>query len=116
MFNNPAQIMKVLKSDNGVKQMLKEQQGDFSFAELIADSINIQRMDIKRLAEIHGADVEIERMSPDYAAEMLQEGVEGDPSKLVEVFNEMEDQREEILSQDLSQSELIDYRDKKKKM
>jgi hypothetical protein len=114
---NLRKMMTTLQSEDGVKNLLMDSNGGASFADLIADSINIQRMDNKRLAQEHGVDLEIKRMSPERAGDILQAGVKGNPEPLVEVFNELEDQREQILREAVDSEEEVDeFREKKKKL
>ena len=116
MFDNPMSVLSVLKERDGLKRMLMEENGEFSFAELFADSINIQRIDNKKLADSVGINISIERMQPNKAAEILQDAVQGNPVPLVAFFNELEKQRSEVLNELLEQDEHEDFKKKKKQL
>lgn len=98
------EIMQVLQRPNGLKQMMlrpafkdEETGHEFSQAELIADVINILRMDTKRIAQAHDIDVEIEQMTPERAAELLQGVAKGEDLGIIEIFDEIEDKRMVVL-------------------
>lgn len=76
-----------------------------SGAAIFADIVNVQRADLKRLAEAHDVDVEIKRMSEDRAASLLAGVVEGEGHKVVEVFNSMAEKRDKILRDALEEEE-----------
>jgi hypothetical protein len=117
------EIMGILNSPNGLKQVMMQpafqNEGtghEFSQADLIADVINILRMDTKRIADAHGLDVEIDRMTPDRAAELLQGVAEGEDLGLVEIFDEIEDQRMMILAHLEGEDEMEQYLEMKQSM
>lgn len=100
-----SQIMDMLNSEDGMQQMMlrdafeNEETGHtFSQAELIADVVNILRMDTKRMAEAHDVDISISKMTPERAAELLQGVAQGDDLGLIDIFDEIEDQRMFLLS------------------
>jgi len=100
------EVMGVLKSKDGLKDMMlrpafkSDDTGtEFSQAELVADVINILRMDTKRIAQAHGVEVEISQMTPERAAELLQEIAKGEGIALVEIFDEIENQRMRVLDE-----------------
>lgn len=109
MFGNPSQLMSLMSSDDGIKNLLLEDHGDFSFAEVIADAVNVQRLDNKRLAEAVGEEMEVKRMTPERAAEILQTSLRENPAALVEVFNDLEDERAVILESLLEEEEYEEY-------
>jgi hypothetical protein len=116
-----SQLMQLLNSPNGLKKMmLREAFSDedtghtFSQADLVADLVNIMRMDTKRIAKAEGVDVEIERMTPERAAELLQSMAQGDGLELVEVFDEIEDQRMMVLEELVGKDELDAYMETKR--
>lgn len=99
-----SEIMRTLKSEDGLKKMMlrpafedEETGHEFSQAELIADVINILRMDTKRIAEAEGVSVKIDRMTPERAAELLQGVAKGEDLGLVQIFDAIEDQRMMVL-------------------
>ena len=115
---NPRKIMQILKSEDGLKQVLKDQgTGDFSFAELLADMINIQRLDNKKMAESVGKDIDIKKIDPDQTAEVIQMAItEGNPVPLVELFNRLEEQRAEVLDELIDEEEHQKFQDRKQQI
>lgn len=116
-------VMNVLNSPNGLKQMMlkdafqNEETGhEFSQAELIADIVNIMRMDTKRIAQAHGINIEISQMTPDRAAELLQGVAKGEDLGLVDIFDEIEDQRMMILAELEGEEAVDDYQAMKREL
>ena len=116
-------IMGVLNSPNGLKQMMKrpafknEDTGhEFSQADLIADMVNILRLDTKRMAEAHGVEVSINQMTPDRAAELLQGVAQGEDLGLVDIFDEIEDQRMLILAEIEGEEAVDEYSEQKQSL
>lgn len=112
----PATLAKVLASDNGVEELMKQpvfenDDGYFSQAEMLADVINILRMDAKRMAAIHGVEVEIEKIGPDKVAWMLAQMVNGEADAMVEVFNKIEEYHHDVLEEALSEEDYQQYLD-----
>lgn len=100
-----SEIMGVLNRPDGLKQMMKKPAfenddtgHEFSQADLIADVVNILRMDTKRMGQAVGVDISINEMSPDRAAELLQGVAKGNDLGLIDIFDEIEDQRMQILA------------------
>jgi len=98
--------MSMLRGDDGIKQMLLqpayggEDGGEgTSQAELVADMINLMRLDVSRLGEAAGVDISAEYMTPGRAAELLQRLVRGESLELIEVFNRIEEKRERLLEE-----------------
>lgn len=97
------QMMSILSQPDGLKQMMlrpsfqTEDGGAFSQAELVADVVNIMRMDTKRMGLALGVEVEVNQMTPEYAAELLQGVAKGESTELIEVFDQIEDKRMQIL-------------------
>lgn len=80
-----------------------------SGAAIVADIINVQRADVKKLAEAHDVDVEIKRMSEERAAELVAGIVDGDAVELVEVFNELAEKRDKVLQEVLESREYQEF-------
>jgi phage gp29-like protein len=119
-MENFTQLMSVLQSDDGLKQVMlrpafedAESGLEFSQAELIADVINILRMDTKRMGEVHDVPIEINQMTPEHAAELLQGVAKGDDMGLIEIFDEIEDQRMKILEAIEGEDAVEEYSDLK---
>jgi len=106
-------IMQTLNSENGLAKMMQQpafedsEGNEFSQADLIADVVNILRMDTKRMGQAVGVDVEISKMTPERAAELLQAIAKGTDLGLVDIFDEIEDQRMLIL-EELEDEESVD--------
>lgn len=112
---SPAQIGRMMRNPSNIADMLMEehpQTGD-SPAEIFADIVNVQRMDIKMLAEAHGVEIEVSRMTPERAAELLAGTIGGDGIELVVMFNEMAIKRDKILKEALGEDDHSDFMDDK---
>lgn len=125
MNGDMMQAMSVLQSENGIaKMMMKpvyatgpdETQPITSQAELVADLFNIERLDTKKMADAVGVELSIQRMTPETAAVLLQAMVRQESLELIEKFNELEEQREQILAELLDEDELQAHREMKEKM
>lgn len=98
-------VMEMMRSPDGLQQMMLKdsfQTPDgttFSQAELIADVVNILRMDTKRVAQAVGVDVDIKRMTPERAAELLEGVARGGDMGLIDIFDSIEDKRMLILEE-----------------
>lgn len=110
-------------SGGGVEQMLlAEQYGDpqtghtYSLAALIADVINVMRMDTKQMAALHDIDVEVNKMSPERAAELLSQVATQNGLSLIQVFENIEDQRDLILQQKMNEEQHAQYMAFKRQM
>lgn len=108
------QAMGMLNSDGGLKGILMDTQFEdeetghtFSQADLLADVINILRMDTKRIAEAVGMEMEVDKMSPGRAAEILEGMAKGTDRGLVDIFDDIEDKRMRIL-EELEDEEAVD--------
>lgn len=114
MDMRPDKLARLMASDDGVEQLMQQpvyenEFGYYSQAELLADVINILRMDAKRMGAMFGFDVEIKRMKPDTMAWMLAQMVDGNTQPLVEVFNQIEDHHHDIMEAELSEEEFRKY-------
>lgn len=102
---NPQQVLGLMNSPEGVAEMLTEasdETGD-SPADIMADVINIQRLDAKMLARQQGVNLSINEMTPERAAELLAGVIQGNGVDLLMVFNELENQHHEILRECMGQ-------------
>jgi hypothetical protein len=113
MDNNMMEMVRLLQQDNGIAEILQQpvyaQEGsdepNVSQAEIIADLINLMRLDAKKMADANDVDIRITRMRPEQAAVLVQGLIKGDSLELVEVFNEIEEQREAVLEDVLDEDE-----------
>lgn len=117
------QMMNLMQNPNGLSSIMLEDAFEdeetghtFSQAELIADVVNILRMDTKRLGQALGVPVEINRMTPERAAELLQGVAMGNDMGLIQIFDEIEDQRQQILAEVESEDDADEWMEQKKSM
>ena len=98
-----SKVFSLLKNPEGVADLLTETNTETgnSPADVLADVVNVIRADTKMLGKLHGIDIKVKRMSPERAAELLAGSLDGGGVELIEVFNELEDQRSRILSEAL---------------
>jgi hypothetical protein len=99
----PQELFQLLRSDGGVEALMKQPvyenaDGRFSQAELMADVINILRMDTKQLAATHDVDVEVEKITPEKTAWVLSQMVDGETEPIISIFNEIEENHHDVLS------------------
>lgn len=114
MFDNDMmEMLQLLQRENGIATILQqpvyskdgETEPSVSQAEIIADLINLMRLDIKRIAAAEDVEVEITRIRPEQAAILVQGLIKGDSLELVDVFNGIEEQRETVLEAILDEDE-----------
>jgi hypothetical protein len=108
----PQQVMGLMNDPKGVERMLKQASDDTgdSPADIMADIINIQRLDTKMIAKQQGVDLEINEMTPERAAELLAGVIQGEGVALLMVFNELEDYNHQILREAMGEHEFENYR------
>lgn len=106
-LRNPRQIRKLMTNPDGIADLLQEKHDDTgdSPAEIFADLINIMRADTARLAAVFDVDLDVKRMTPERAAQLLGGTVGGDGAALVEMFNEEAERRDEVLREALDDGE-----------
>lgn len=122
-FNNMNELMGMLQNPDAMKQMMQKEAFEdeetghtYSQADLVADVINILRMDTKRLGAAAGVDVEIARMTPDKAAELIQNLAHGEGMELIDVFDDIEDQRMSVLTALEDEETVEEYMATKRRM
>lgn len=113
-------VMKLIQQDNGIAQLLQEpvydltdgepQAATTSQADIVADIINVMRLDIYRIAQEEGVDIDIKRITPEVTAAMLQGLVKGEGLDLIEKFNEIEDQHEAVIEEIADEETLEKHR------
>ncbi len=103
----PSQIASMMRDPSRIAGFLTEDVPGVgsSGAAIFCDIVNVQRADLKQLAEAHDVDVHIERMSEDRAASLLAGVVDGNGHEVVEVFNKMARKRDKILRDILEDDE-----------
>jgi hypothetical protein len=104
MPDKAKKMMSVMNAPDGIKQLVMRpvygsdpNNPTTSQAEIVADYINIFRLDLKRLGEAADIDIEANRMEPERAAELVQELVKGEGSELMVALNDIEDRHEMVL-------------------
>lgn len=103
-------------SDGGIKKMLLDPEFQnpetghkYSQADLVADVINVMRMDAKQVCLLHGIDVEVEKMSPERAAELLEDVAKDSGTAIIEVFQDIEDKRDHVFKQEMTDEQYEKY-------
>lgn len=99
------QLFSLMNKDGGIAQLMlqpayaAEDGGEATIAqaELIADMLNIMRLDVKRMGEAAGVDIKVDRMTPEQAALDIQKLVKGESLALVHKFRNLEDKRERVI-------------------
>lgn len=112
----PQQVMGMMNDPQGVADMLTEasdETGD-SPADIMADIINIQRLDAKMIAKQQGVDLSITEMTPQRAAQLLAGVLQGNGVDLLLVFNELENQHHEILRSSMTEAEFEQFKQAKR--
>lgn len=110
----PKEMMAMLKGDGGVEELMKQpvyenEYGSFSQAELMADVINILRMDTKQVGATHGVDIEVEKITPEKTAWVLAQMVDGNTEPIVDIFNDIEDQHHDVMEAVMDPEEFGSY-------
>lgn len=109
--------------NGGIKQLLlretfqdPETGHQFSQAALVADVVNVMRMDVKQMCRLHGIDVEVEKMSPERAAELLESVAQNDGMGIIEVFQTIEEKRDHVFQQEMTEEQYEQYQAFKREM
>lgn len=107
----------------GIKELLLQEQyqnaetgHSWSQADLVADVINVMRMDAKQMCALHGIEVEVNKMSPERAAELLEGVAKNDGVEIIEVFEAIENKRDHVFKQQMSDDEYEQYMEFKEQM
>jgi hypothetical protein len=105
--------------DGGIKNLLMQDTYEnrhtghtYSQADLLADIVNVMRMDTKQMAALHGIDIEVDKMQPDRAAELVESMAgngEGSGLDIIDVFQEIEDQRDLLFQQEMTDDQYDQY-------
>jgi len=82
----------------GMGAMLRQPDAQLgtSPAGLLADVINMMRVDVKMMGVLHDVDIEVEEMIEDRMASLLETLVRGEP-ELLEVTNDIAYQRQKVI-------------------
>jgi hypothetical protein len=113
---DPSNVGTLMQSPEGVAEMLEQPdpQTGIAPAQVFADVVTVQRADNRKLSELHGVDLEVERMAPSRAAQLLAGTVVGDGIEIVELFNDLEDQRDAVLREALPAGEYQQFLQQKR--
>lgn len=76
---------------------------------ILADVVNAQRLDNKRLAQEYDLDMEVKQLSSEKASESIADVIEGDMDTFAQIMDELQQQRDEILREALSDEEYEKY-------
>ena len=105
-FNNPRQLMQLLRDPDSIATYLTKDTGSgHSAGAIFADIFTVMRADTAALAEYHGIEMEVEKMSEDRAAELLASVVSGQGAELVAAFNREAERRNRILEKVMEDDE-----------
>ncbi|APW99397.1 hypothetical protein CHINAEXTREME_17185 [Halobiforma lacisalsi AJ5] len=106
----PQGIASSLSDPDQIAQMLLQEgdNGD-SPADIMADLINMQRADLRRIGAEHGVEVDLEMVTPEKMAFYVAGIVNGDWEPLLELFNEQAEEREKLLDELLDADELEQF-------
>jgi hypothetical protein len=117
-------LMSIMQQDDGIAKMLLRPvyapgggaEPTVSQAQVVADMFNILRLDTKAIGEAAGVDIEAKRMTPEKAAAMLQELVEGESLELTDHFDAIEESREKILLELTDEETVEEHREVKQQV
>ena len=105
-FDNPRELMTLLQNPSRIATLLTNKtESGYSAAEIFADVFTVLRADTARIAQYHGIDMEVEKMSEDRAAELLASVVSGQGDELIAAFYREADRRNEIIEELLDEDE-----------
>lgn len=113
---NPKQLAMMMRDPSNIEKMLRDDVAGVgaSPAAILADTINVMRLDNFRLAQALDVDgVGADRMTEDRAAQLVAGVVRGDGWQLVEVFNQVAETRDTILRDVLDDAEYQAFMDAK---
>lgn len=107
----------------GISQMLLQDQYEdpdtghqYSQADLIADVVNVMRMDAKQIAALHGIDVEVSKMTPEHAAKLMESVTKDSGVDIISVFQDIEDKHDKTLQHLFDESDHQEYMEFKEQM
>lgn len=87
----------------------------FSEAALVADVINIMRLNTKQLGVVFNVDISVDRMTEERAADLIEGIARNDDRTLVGAFEEIEDQQDKILEHALGEGQYQQFLRRKEK-
>lgn len=115
MDRNDLAQMRQLMQPGGIAETLKQEKYEgpdghrYSEAALVADVINIMRLNTKQLGAMHDVDIEINRMTEEHAAKLLERMARENDLALVEVFEVLEQKQDDIIKAELGEERYHEY-------
>lgn len=88
----------------------------YSIAELVADVINVMRLDAKQMGALHDVDISVNKMSEQRAAELVEAVVLQRHADLLDVFTDIEDKRDRIFEELMDDGQHGEFLNMKTKM
>lgn len=119
--NNMRKMRQMMQPGGIAQQLMQDKYEDqatghtYSEAALIADVVNIMRLNTKQLGAIHGVDISIQRMTEERAAQLLEQMARNDDMALVSVFEKIEDKQDAIIQEVLGSEEYYDFLEQKER-
>lgn len=112
--NNIRQIRQVMQPGGIANIMLEDKYQDetghvWSEAALVADVINIMRLNTKQLASIHDVSIQINRMTEERAAELIEGMAKNEDQTLVEAFEKIEDKQDRVLREAMGEEKYSEF-------
>lgn len=111
----PRELMGMLQGEGGFEEIMlqpvfpSESGGRVSQAAVVADIVNILRLDAMTLAASHDVDVQVDRITERKMGHLLCQLVEGNPGPLIDVFDKIEDLHHEVLSEVMDDEAFTNY-------
>lgn len=117
-INSISAMTQLLENPENLARLLNQTSADTGDtpAEVFADVINMIRADQKRIAQEAGVEVDVKRMTPDRAAQLLAGTVNGEGVEIVEMFNAEAETRQRILRGMIGDDEYEQFEEQKKSM
>ena len=117
-INSISAMTQLLENPENLARLLNQTSADTGDtpAEVFADVINMIRADQKRIAQEAGVEVDVKRMTPDRAAQLLDGTVNGEGVEIVEMFNAEAETRQRILRGMIGDDEYEQFEEQKKSM
>jgi|GEM_PF-754008 hypothetical protein len=108
-------LLEVLNS-GGIKQLLLQKtfqdprsSHEYSQADLVADVVNVMRMDAKQMCALHDIKVEVDKMSPERSAELLEDVAKNEGVGIIDVFQQIEEKRDKVFRQKMTDEQYDQY-------
>ncbi|MBZ6496012.1 hypothetical protein [Natrinema longum] len=111
----PEGIASSLSNPDQIAQMLlQEGETGESPADIMADLINMQRADLRRIGAEHDVDVDVNMVTSEKMALYIAGLVEGNWEPVIELFNEQATEREKLLEELLEEDEFAEFQTAKR--